>query len=169
MKYILYTCLLLSTAVYGQEVQYSYPNMNVVVDTIKCKAMKPYLSAGASVSGRTLSYAIEEGFYNHDWWVGVTEELDRDAFGHLTQVYIGPKLYKTIADINDNSQLFIYAAIKDNVKYHDLILEPGLAYCFLSGAKWALQVSLSSPIYEGQQIGNPTNLQMGLCVNYWVK
>lgn len=133
------------------------------------KKMNPYVSAGASVGERTLSYAIEEGFYNHNWWVAITEELDRDAFGHLTQVYIGPKIYKALVDISPNSQLFAYAAIKDNVRYHDLILEPGLAYVFLSSAKWALQISASTPIYEGQKLGNPTNLSTGLSVNYWIK
>lgn len=138
-------------------------------DTAVDRRMKPYISVGAGVGGRTLSYSAETGYYNSGWWVAILWELDRDALGHLTQVYVGPKIYRKLYDVSDNSQLFLFGDMKANLRYHDLIFEPGLAYVFLNGAKWAGQFSMSSPLYEGQKIGEPMNLSVGVSLNYWIK
>lgn len=130
--------------------------------------LKPYASIGAGVSGNLNTYALETGFYNHSYWVAVVAEFTPDA--GVTQVYMGPKFYKTIIDINDESQLLVYAALKIHLNHtRDYAFEPGLAYVWTFTPKFALQISASSPIYEGQKLGNPTNLSGGLGLNWWIK
>lgn len=137
---------------------------------IKPTKMLPYVSIGTSLSGGTFTYALEAGFYSHNWWVGGVAELSRIPYYGHWQVYVGPKLYKAIADISSNSQLFIYGAMKFNTNHErDIVFEPGMAYVFLSSAKWALQISASTPINEGQQIGNPVNFSTGVSLNYWIR
>lgn len=130
--------------------------------------LKPYVSAGAGVSGNLNTYGIEAGLYNPKYWVGIVSEFTPDQ--GKVQVYAGPKFYKTLADISKESQLLAYGAIKIHLNgTRDFAFEPGVCYVYSFTDKWALQISASSPIYEGQHLGQPVNLSGGLSVNYWIR
>lgn len=132
------------------------------------KDLKPYVSAGAGVSGNLNTYGIEAGLYNHSYWVSIVSEFTPDQ--GTTQVYMGPKFYKALCDVSKESQLLAYIAAKVHLNHtRDFAFEPGLCYVYSFNDKWALQVSASSPIYEGQKLGNPTNLSGGLSINYWIR
>lgn len=132
------------------------------------EALKPYASAGAGVGGNLNTYGVEVGLYNHSYWVAVVTEFTPDQ--DKTQVYMGPKFYKTLYDVSTESQLLAYAALKVHLNgTRDFAFEPGLCYVYTFDPKWALQISASSPIYEGQRLGNPVNLSGGLSINYWIR
>lgn len=130
--------------------------------------LKPYASIGAGVSGNLNTYAAEVGLYNHDYWVAIVSEFTPDQ--GATQIYMGPKFYRTLCDVTEESQLLAYGALKVHLNHvRDFAFEPGICYVYSFCEKFALQISVSSPIYEGQQIGKPTNLSGGLGVNWWIR
>lgn len=130
--------------------------------------LKPYASVGAGISGNLNTYAVEGGLYNSKYWIGIVSEFTPDQ-GKM-QVYAGPKFYKVIADVSKESQLLAYAALKIHLSApRDYAFEPGVCYVYTFDPKWALQISMSSPVYEGQKIGNPTNLSGSVGINYWIK
>lgn len=165
---ILVALVLVSTTVSGQTGQATPGYLPWVVPKVEDNSLKPYVSAGAGVSGNLNTYGIEAGLYNPGYWIGVVSEFTPDQ--GKTQVYLGPKFYKTIADVSKESQLLVYGALKIHLNgQRDYAFEPGLCYVYSFTGKWALQISASSPIYEGQRVGNPTNLSGGLSINYWIR
>lgn len=136
----------------------------------KPESLKPYASGGISMSTGIPTYGLETGLYNHKYWIGIVGELTKIPYSSKIQVYVGPKFYKTLFDVSPESQFFAYGAIKMNTgSQRDFVFEPGFCYVYNIGEKFAIQISVSSPINEGQQIGNPTNLSAGLSLNYWIR
>lgn len=141
---------------------------NPVVTEVDSKTLKPYASVGAGVSGNFNTYAAEVGLYNHSYWVSVVAEFTPDQGS--TQVYMGPKFYKTLCDVTKESQLLAYGALKLHLNHvRDFAFEPGICYVYSFCDKFALQISASTPIYEGQALGKPTNLSGGLGINWWIR
>lgn len=132
------------------------------------EGLKPYASVGAGVSGNLNTYAAEVGLYNHSYWVAIVSEFTPDQ--GTTQVYMGPKFYKTLCDVTKESQLLAYGALKLHLNHvRDFAFEPGICYVYSFTDKFALQISVSTPIYEGQELGKPTNLSGGLGINWWIR
>lgn len=134
----------------------------------KVEDLKPYASVGAGVSSNLNTYAAEVGLYNHSYWVAIVAEFTPDQGS--TQVYMGPKFYKTLCDVTKESQLLAYGALKLHLNHvRDFAFEPGICYVYSFCDKFALQISASTPIYEGQALGKPTNLSGGLGINWWIR
>lgn len=154
-----------------------YPNYPQEVHLKSCgdcnkpkvvEGLKPYASIGAGVSGNLNTYAAEVGLYNHSYWVAIVSEFTPDQ--GTTQVYMGPKFYKTLCDVTKESQLLAYGALKLHLNHvRDFAFEPGICYVYSFTDKFALQISASTPIYEGQEVGKPTNLSGGLGINWWIR
>lgn len=129
--------------------------------------MRPYVGAGAGLSGGIATYGGEVGCWNDKIWVAVVYENTPDAVAPNHVSYIGPKFYRKLSHFGKSTDVFAYGAVKVGIdnKSLPLVFEPGLAAVFNFTDNLALQWSFSSPIYENTTVFAPTYLSssLGLC------
>ena len=128
---------------------------------------KPYTSLGSSLSAGTFAYSAEVGVYNDNTWYSVA--LSQYRFEGKTYQYASVRSYYKLAT---SGIATTFATASANVmldKSKQLSFEPGVATVFNITKKFAPQVSLSLPTYEGSALFKPTNVSFGFGVNYWIK
>lgn len=140
----------------------------LAMGSLVATAQKPYASAGASVSSNVVTGSAEFGVYDDNNWYAVTGETYE--VGNGMEYYVGVKYYRKAFNAGKTAAVYGFAAAKVHVdKYKDLVFEPGLCLVQNIGKKFAIQASISSPIYENSDLFKPTWLSSGLSLNWWIK
>lgn len=120
---------------------------------------KPYVSAGAGISGGMFGYGGEAGLYNDKWWYALS--IDRTP--STKESFVGAKVYRKLFGI-DKVDHYLNMAVKVQTKECYVVAEPGLAIVVNATKKFAPQLTLSTPIVKSYMY-----FAVGVGVNYWIK
>jgi hypothetical protein len=128
---------------------------------------KPYASVGVSLSTNVVTGGLEIGCYDTNNWYAIVAENYK--INGVRETYIGLKYYRKVRTLNNITDMYVFGAVKVHADhYKDLVFEPGIAIVVNLGRRFALQTSVSTPIYENSTLFKPVNLSGGLGLNWWI-